>query len=127
MSDNARFNVEIPESIARNPILKKFLSSNDNIIVSIDNKNIEKLDFLSSKIVYHFIDYKITHSQLVNYFLTTPLLGDTSLQSRKEMGYSSINGLRNGNNISENRLELFLDFLHLELNVVDRIDDSILR
>jgi hypothetical protein len=111
---------DVLNEMRHNSEYKKFINYNDTIILTLDNPNIEKFDFISSRLAYRFIDEKIKFSEIINYFITTPLLGNASIQTRRDMGYSVIVSLRNGTNISETRMDIILDFLGLDVKIVDK-------
>jgi len=89
----------------------RFRSNNTNPVLTEEEVNFERLGPLTKSVVDRLIESKITHQQFVDYMLTTPLLGDREIFKRKADALNMVYGLRRGNNLTEDRMELILDLL----------------
>jgi len=111
--------------IKRESILSK---TNDSRLMiesdDISNYNRQNFGFMTSKIVEIVEEEKWSLYSWVNYCLNTDLLLPMSIEERKSFSYNAINGLRNGQGLMENKIEIFLDFLERDLYFKERPENE---
>jgi hypothetical protein len=95
----------------------RFRSRNTKPVLTDEDVNLDNFKSLSRSIVEKLIDSEISQQDFVDYILNTPLLGDRELFKRKGDAHNIIYGLKRGNNLTEDRIELLLDLLGAEIYI----------
>ena len=89
-------------------------------MISADTINIEEYGFFTGTIVSILADRKTQYRDWMVYCLETPLLADMNEQARKAFASNTVTGLRNKQSMLENKIEVLLDFLGLDMILRDR-------
>ena len=108
------------EAVARKVKETRHKSVNDRPLID-KNIDITKFGFLSGTIITIMMDRDIKYRDWMNYCLNTGLLSHLDIVAKKVFATNAISGLRNGQSFMEDRLEIYLDFLQLDIVVKDRI------
>lgn len=122
--NNGKYSFDFSEIIARIPAAeanrKKVKESvrkskSESPLVRLHEIQFEKLGFISSMIVTTMADRELQVKDWTNYCLTSPLLSRFDEAGRRSFANNAIMGIRNGQKFLEDKLEVFLDFLKLEM------------
>jgi len=83
-------------------------------------KEINEMPFISRLLTETIVDGGYSYGQWVDYCITTPLLSQYDENERASFAYNVISGIKNGQSMQENKIEILFDFLNVDLTFKDR-------